>query len=75
MILHRFPCGAPNPTAGAVACAAPRGVLYGRLPERTLQLVTLYVTPVFYTYFDALPRWRRERWLALRGGKRRLAAE
>jgi HAE1 family hydrophobic/amphiphilic exporter-1 len=24
------------------------------------QLVTLYVTPVFYTYFDELPRWLRE---------------
>jgi multidrug efflux pump subunit AcrB len=26
------------------------------------QLVTLYVTPVFYTYLDELPRWVRERW-------------
>jgi HAE1 family hydrophobic/amphiphilic exporter-1 len=26
------------------------------------QLVTLYVTPVFYTYFDELPRQLREWW-------------
>src|SRR6266511_129651 len=26
------------------------------------QLVTLYVTPVFYTYLDELPRRVRERW-------------
>ncbi len=26
------------------------------------QLVTLSVTPVFYTYFDELPRWVSERW-------------
>jgi HAE1 family hydrophobic/amphiphilic exporter-1 len=35
------------------------------------QLVTLYVTPVFYTYFDELPGWvseRRRRWRAMRRG-------
>jgi hydrophobic/amphiphilic exporter-1 (mainly G- bacteria), HAE1 family len=26
------------------------------------QLVTLYVTPVFYTYLDELPHWLGERW-------------
>ncbi len=40
------------------------------------QLVTLYVTPVFYTYFDALPRKLRQRWHALRGsGRMRLSPE
>jgi HAE1 family hydrophobic/amphiphilic exporter-1 len=29
------------------------------------QLITLYVTPVFYTYFDELPRWLGERWRKL----------
>jgi hypothetical protein len=35
------------------------------------QLVTLYVTPVFYTYFDELPQWTREHWQRLSAGLRR----
>jgi HAE1 family hydrophobic/amphiphilic exporter-1 len=35
------------------------------------QLVTLYVTPVFYTYFDELPQWTREHWQRLSTAVRR----
>jgi HAE1 family hydrophobic/amphiphilic exporter-1 len=35
------------------------------------QLITLYVTPVFYTYLDELPRWFGERWQHLSARLRR----
>jgi HAE1 family hydrophobic/amphiphilic exporter-1 len=35
------------------------------------QLITLYVTPVFYTYFDELPQWVGDRWRRVSASWRR----